>query len=104
MKAYISGPMTGLKDYNRPTFNQAAKSLRESGYEVLNPAEVDIPNGEWLDYMRVDIRMLTEADVIFMLPGWMQSPGAKIEHDLAYQLGIDIENYELWLLKEAANA
>ena len=49
MKLYISGPMTGHKDNNYPTFNQASKELRAIGYQVINPAEIDLGEGaSWL--------------------------------------------------------
>ena len=38
-KIYLSGPMTGFKDYNYQMFNDAAKKLRAEGFEVVNPAE-----------------------------------------------------------------
>ena len=37
---YLSGPMTGLPDFNRPAFHAAAAALRAQGYVVINPAEV----------------------------------------------------------------
>ena len=39
---YLSGPMTGLPDFNRPAFHAAAAALRAQGYVVINPAEVDL--------------------------------------------------------------
>lgn len=42
MRLYISGPMTDMPNHNYLAFNEAAKQLREAGYEVLNPAELDL--------------------------------------------------------------
>ena len=40
MRLYLSGPMTGVPDNNRPAFDAAAKRLREQGHFVINPAEL----------------------------------------------------------------
>mgnify|MGYP003555439623 CR=1 FL=1 len=40
----------------------------------------------WASYMREDLKAMLECDSIFMLPGWENSQGAKIEHRLATQL------------------
>ncbi len=36
---YIAGPMTGLPGWNYSAFNAAAKTLRDIGIKVENPAE-----------------------------------------------------------------
>lgn len=91
MKIYISGPMTGLPDLNRPAFNAKAAELRALGHEVVNPAELpEIPGGTWVEYMEVDIKLLVDCDAIYMLTGWRESKGACIEHDLAQGLGMEV--------------
>lgn len=88
-RVYIAGPMTGLPEFNYPVFNAAAKRLRELGFEVENPAENPVPHcGSWLGYMRLAIRQLSKCDGVALLPGWQQSRGARIEHQLATQLGL----------------
>ncbi len=37
---YIAGPMTGIKNLNRPAFRAAAKRLRSLGFRVVNPHEL----------------------------------------------------------------
>lgn len=97
---YISGPMSGYLNKNYDAFNEAAAKLRMQGYEVLNPAEPpEIDGWEWADYMRRDIVMLMEADTIATLPNWDQSRGAKIEVDLAKNLGMNVIEV-ISLLKE----
>lgn len=77
-KIYLSGPMTGFKDYNYPMFNDAAKKLRAEGYEVVNPAEFP-KQKSWDDYMKYALGKIPECDTIVMLPGSIRSRGAKRE-------------------------
>lgn len=89
MKVYVSGPMTGYPDENFPAFNAAAALLETQGYVVENPAAKGIVDGwEWSDYLRFDIRILTECDAIFTLPGWEASRGATLEKHVADALGL----------------
>jgi hypothetical protein len=96
MKVYLSGPMSGLPDENFPAFNTAAKNLRASGYEVINPAEFDTDVtgleglARWQKYLRADIKALMDCDGIVMLSGWQYSEGAKLEHLVASQVGLKV--------------
>lgn len=93
MRIYVSGGMSGLPDLNFPAFHRAAASLRASGYEVVNPAELDDadPNAmQWHQYLRRDITHLVTCDAIAMLPGWERSKGARLEHHIARELGMRV--------------
>jgi hypothetical protein len=86
MKIYISGPMTGIPDYNFPAFNAAEKALL--GYGV-NPAKNGLPLGlPWATYLRADLKVLLECDAVLQLPGWMDSHGARLECFVADALGM----------------
>ena len=90
-RIYLAGPMTGIKDFNYPAFNAAAKLLRENGYHVENPAENSAPDcGTWLGYMRIAITQLATCDMVVMLPGWSESRGAVVERNLAKGLGLQV--------------
>ena len=39
---YISGPMTGMDDYNFKVFFHRQVELEKEGWRVLNPAEIDL--------------------------------------------------------------
>jgi hypothetical protein len=91
---YISGPMTGLPEFNIPTFRAVAAELREAGYTVLSPHENGLPQeSTWREHMGADIRMLTHAAGIVMLPGWPQSSGARIELEVALALKMPVFFY-----------
>ncbi len=85
-KIYIAGPMSGIKDHNRPLFNMVAAELSEQGHSVLNPAT--LPDGlSQGQYMQICLPMVAVSDELVMLPGWEQSEGACIEFLLAKKSG-----------------
>ena len=104
MILYIAGPMTGYPGHNYPAFHAAADSLRVAGYSVLNPAEPVIaermPDAEsvpWEWWMRRALRLLLDADGVALLPGWHESRGARIEHELAINLGMERRRLAEWV-------
>ena len=89
-KIYISGKITDNANY-KAQFSSVEKHLQDLGYSVINPARLELPDGAtWADYMRHDIKLLCDCDAIYMLHGWRESAGAKIEHKLARDLGMKI--------------
>ena len=94
-RVYISGPMTGLPEFNFPAFHSAAQELRRCGYEVVNPAEINAENnGDWHFYLRADIKALCDCDILALLPGWEGSNGAHLELHVAHRLGINVTQVE----------
>lgn len=89
MITYISGPITGVPDYAE-RFRQAEEYLNSHGQITHNPAEFEARDWAWRDYMRRDIGLLMECDTIYMLDGWRDSKGARLEHHIATELGFDI--------------
>jgi hypothetical protein len=88
---YLSGPMTGMPELNYPAFNAVALELRLQGLQVENPAEnTPPPCGTWQGWMRLALLQLARCDAIYMLPGWENSRGAKVEHGLAVDLGFQV--------------
>ena len=89
-KIYISGKIADNPNY-KADFEAAESALKIAGFQPVNPAEEQLPDGAtWADYMRQDIKLLCDCDAIYMLNGWRESAGAKIEHKLAWDLGIEI--------------
>ena len=97
--AYLSGPMSGIKDFNYPAFHANAAFLRNSGWDVLSPAELDADLGInadmvmteeiYLDIIKHDYAALIKSDAIAFMPGWEKSRGAKLESDFANVLKLD---------------
>ena len=87
MKVYISGPITGMKDGNKPEFDRVAKLF---GTYAVNPFDIPCEDKTWRGYMRADIAELVKCDYIAMLRGWWHSKGAWVELLISKLLGIKI--------------
>ena len=107
-RVFLSGPMTGLPDWNRDAFDRAEDELLELGAAyVFNPAckaprqgEHEMPH-KW--YMMRTLYELTSYipvtgapfyHVIAMLPGWEGSYGAGVERIVAEAIGLDVVELE----------
>lgn len=103
MIGYLSGPITGQKNY-RQQFARAAGALKELGYVVINPAEIcqviPVEQMSYEDIMKIDLELLASADYLVQLPGWESSRGANRE--LGFALGTDkiVVGLEQLLTKE----
>lgn len=99
-RVYISGPMTGYKDFNFPAFFEAEVRLRAAGYEPVNPTRLNpgphpAPNATPSEHkayhqkcLREDIRALCDCTMLALLTGWELSDGAQLELHIAHRLGI----------------
>ena len=91
MKLYVAGPMRNLPELNFPAFNKATQMLRESGFEVVNPVELNPdPNADYIECMRIDLKALCDCDGIYLLQGWENSEGANAEFQVARMLKLSI--------------
>lgn len=95
-KAYLSGPMTGLPKFNFPAFHEAAKELRNMGFEVFNPAESfnSVTNLPWTTYMRADVEAILDCDLVVCLPKWETAVGARVEVITALSIGLPVYEME----------
>jgi hypothetical protein len=86
MKVYISGPMTGIREFNHPAFNTMQAALESVGLKAVNPACLN-PQGDgdahWRKCVVVDVIALLDCDAIINLPGWHHSRGAILEMVIA---------------------
>ena len=106
MKVYMAGPMTGIPFFNYPHFRSVAEMLREEGFKVISPIEMDSaaavaaalasPNGTmeefnaafegetpntWGDFLSRDVKLIADdgIEAIVVLHGWEKSRGARLE-------------------------
>ena len=99
LKIFLSGPMTGIKDFNFPLFNQVAAKYRELGYEVVNPVDIckKFKKERVLSDKAVFDKMIAEqqeaertCNVLMLLPGWEDSRGVRLELKTALELDFQI--------------
>lgn len=96
MKIYIAGQITGL-DYGEAfaNFEAAERLLWLMGHEPINPMVKNGLDGNgqsysWSYYMRADIPLLCSCDAIYLQSNWMFSKGARLEHFIALELGLQM--------------
>ena len=90
MKIYISGQITGTTDFME-RFERAEQKLARMGFDVCNPAKelAHFPDGTpWRTFMAECLRMLLLCDGIYMLDGWKDSKGARLEQKVALECGL----------------
>lgn len=98
MKIYLSGPITIDPNGYLEHFEKAQKQMEKlfPDAEIHNPSlpennpvfEKEDPVN-WIKVMQLDIMKVFECDMIYMLSGWENSPGAKIEYIVAEKFGLD---------------
>jgi len=114
MKDSCGGPMSHYPQMNFPAFDAAAKDLRERGHEVISPAELDSPaaraaalssvDGDpagyalgdtWGKLLARDVELIADdgIEAIVVLPGRLESRGAKLESYVGRLCGLPILQY-----------
>ena len=100
----MSGPMTGIEDFNFPAFRDATEDLR-TNFQVVSPHELDEvehggpPDPEtvtpeaYAQYLERDLIHVLEVDAVVVLPGWEKSRGAKLETYVAAGLDKPVYSY-----------
>lgn len=106
-RLYVAGPMTYYPQFNFPAFDAAANALRDAGFEVISPAELDDPEDRaramaspdgapmhytygktHADFLARDLKIIADRiDAIVVLPGWSKSTGARIETFIGFAYG-----------------
>lgn len=81
LRIYISGPISGTSDaWIR--FEAAARRISMNGNIPVNPEPIGrlvMPKAGDLEYMTIDLLVLEFTDAIYMLRGWEDSKGARME-------------------------
>jgi tRNA U54 and U55 pseudouridine synthase Pus10 len=109
MTVYISGPMTGMRNFNHKAFEKAREKLEKAfspgeSIQIISPVKIaEIVNAnfadmnrilcrakkpQWEDYMKACIKRLPEANFVLLLKGWQNSRGAMLEVNIADELKI----------------
>lgn len=100
LKLFVSQPMNG----------KSIEEIENTRAEALKKFQTDFPDNECdiidsiqdttkeehnpLYWLSMSLKMLSEADMILMLPGWTRSRGCLIEYICASQYGIAICNQD----------
>ena len=97
MKVYISGQITGLNiDEVKERFERAEVRLKDKGLIPINPLKNGLPlDSPWKDHMVRDIEILMDCQAILMLDNWPKSTGARIEKNIAEELGLIVFNEKI---------
>ena len=106
MIIYTSGPITGIPDKNKKSFQAAQNEVAsifktnktKEKAKIINPVKIGIKLDKvfaaagkeplWEDYMRVCIKELCDASYVLFLTNWGNSEGAVFERHIANRLKI----------------
>ena len=86
-KLYISGPITNHPDF-LAEFEVVENRLRSMGFQPINPAKILNILSSTLDYnqmMYLCFILIELSDGIYMMRGWKESQGARLELEHAFQ-------------------
>ena len=110
IRLYCSAPLTNggtqpMTEERKQAFRDAAGKLREAGFDVVNPVELDeaedCTDWTWQQFMKRDLHFLLDCDGIATLYGWQESEGARFEVDVAKRLGFRVAPHFVWTELEA---
>lgn len=100
MKIFLSQPMNGMSEKEIMNEREIASEVARDTHkgkevEILNTFISDAYEEKHagLKYLAESIRMLDEADEIWMLPGWEDARGCRIERACAEEYGIPVREY-----------
>lgn len=91
MKVYLAGPITGVPNF-AATFDAATHNLEDKGHVVFNPAFLskEKPDITAREALSIELSWIClQAEAIALLPGWEQSVGSRVEHELARALKLE---------------
>lgn len=92
-KVYLSGPVSGTKDYV-DRFVKMEILIRRNFYDldVVNPVRVmaQMPESDYKQYIKLSLQLLDDCDYICILNGAENSKGAQLEAAYAQCMGIEI--------------
>lgn len=89
-KIYIAGPVSALPYDEAVKRFRNAEAVLQIDFKVVNPTKLCRAHWGWYRCMAVCLFNLLKCNVVFMLPDWEVSRGARIEHRGAIWLGKSI--------------
>lgn len=96
-KVYLSGPLSAATEEgvqaNKARMRAAEAALQAAGFTVVCPLDNGLPeNAKWEEHMRADVRLMLadDVDTVALMDGWHDSRGARIEAQLAKDLGMRV--------------
>lgn len=85
---FISQPMNNRNNIELKKERRVlVKQLKKEGYEVLNTIFDLGDKATPMHYLAKSIEMMSDADVVFFMPGWQNAKGCIIEHEVALRYG-----------------
>jgi hypothetical protein len=92
-RVYISGKISGLKEFEAKELFYKAENyiVYDLCHECVNPMTINHDhNKSWESYMKENLKAMFYCQIIAMLPNWTESRGARIELNLAIELGLEV--------------
>lgn len=87
----ISAPTKEEVQKNLRRFREKAEELRKMGWDVFDPGSLEQPGWTWEQYLARDLKFIHEnRPIMYMLEGWEESRGARLEYQTALLLNLNI--------------
>jgi hypothetical protein len=91
-KCYIAGKIGDLpEEIYKANFEKAKNHVVQLGLIPISP--IDLPHDHdksWRSYMIEDLTTMMQCSFVYVMDGWLESKGARIEIELARKLQIKI--------------
>lgn len=99
LRVYLSGAISGrpLKEVAEEFAKGASRLMSIKGFakKVVNPLNNGLDDSaSWKNHMVADIKLLLDCDIIYVVGDISTSRGAKLELEIAKQLGLLIVGYK----------
>jgi hypothetical protein len=93
---YISGPISSddpeIQKKNLARFYEVERILSDRGDKCFNPARLEEDHRSWEYYLARDLTWIIRSyPDMYMMKGWQNSRGARLEHEVALYLNLKIE-------------
>lgn len=90
IKVFISQPMNGKSDRAiREKRQPIVDYYRKNGWEVIDSI-LNMGPANAIEYLAESIRLMNDADCVFMMKGWEKARGCRIEHEVAVAYGKEV--------------